>query len=822
MMSVKRFAAALAAVATLSAGLAAPSALADDASAASGGSKALDVNRLSGSTRYDTMAALVGRGGWSKGGTVVVASGANWPDALAATGYAGTLDAPIVLTDPGALSSQAAAQLKALAPKRVVVAGGPAAVSAKVAGQLKGYASRVDRVYGDTRVDTANAMYSDGSGWGKTIVLATSGGYADALSVGSYAYHAKAPVMLVDGTLSSSQESVLRKGGFGKVLVVGGVNAVSQAVSDRARALTGVEPTRLGGDTRYETSARIADWTLSNGLKMQDAVFASGSNFPDALAAGPLAGRTGSPVLLVDQSNGSAQEVVRDHKSGVSQVWVAGGPAAVPDSVVDSVRGALTDVRQVTTGNGSYTVKSDGSLWTWGSNRDGNLGVGDRNNRNRPVRVAGVGNVSTVRELGYLHLHEQNVAASVFAVTEDGSLYAWGSNELGQLGVGDKKDRLTPVRVKGVGNVSTITSDEEGSTFAVTKDGSLYSWGGNDHGQLGVGDRNDRLTPAKVLDNISTVSAEYYSAFAVGKDGSLYSWGRNSSGRLGVGDKNDRLAPAKILDNVSTVSYRNYGDVSWALTKDGSLYTWGRNSSGQLGVGDRNERLVPTYVTGDVSNITYYGSDAPSIFAVKKDGSLYAWGDNLNGRLGVGDRNERLAPTLVQGVGNVATVSVSYDSTVAVTKNGSLYAWGGNSYGELGTGDYEERLVPTLVQGVGNVATVKNDDSSVLAVTEDGSLYEWGKKYDLKGEKSEYQLTPKYVTDNVASLPYWYVLKRDGSLWKLNIFKPVKMLDNVSTVIDGTYAVTKDGSLYAWGYNYYYGNLGVGDEKYLDTPVRVM
>ena len=445
-MFARRFAASAIAVATLAAGVSVPAAYADEGSSASAGTAVPLVTRVYGNTRYDTMAALVGRGGWSKGGTVVVASGANWPDALAATGYAGTLDAPIVLTEPGVLSSQAAAQLKALAPKRIVVAGGSAAVSARVVNQLKGYASRVDRVYGDTRVDTANAMYVDGDGWGKTIVLATAGGYVDALSMGSYAYRAKAPVMLVDGGLKIGQEAILKSGRFDTVLIAGGVNAVSQAVSDRAKTLTGVEPTRLGGDTRYETSARIADWTLSNGLKMQDAVFASGSNFPDALAAGPLAGRTGSPVLLVDQSNGSAQEVVRDHKSGVSQVWVAGGPAAVPDSVVDSVRGMFADAKQViTSGDSVFVVKSDGALWAWGANSFGQLGVGA---------------VSAV---------DSSDGYSAFAVAKDGSLWVWGGNEDGQLGVGDTEDRLTPTQVQGLGNVSLCRNG-----YVLTGDGALW------------------------------------------------------------------------------------------------------------------------------------------------------------------------------------------------------------------------------------------------------------------------------------------------------------------------------------------------------------
>ena len=782
-MFARRFAASAIAVATLAAGVSVPAAYADEGSSASAGTAVPLVTRVYGNTRYDTMAALVGRGGWSKGGTVVVASGANWPDALAATGYAGTLDAPIVLTEPGVLSSQAAAQLKALAPKHIVVAGGSAAVSARVVNQLKGYASRVDRVYGDTRVDTANAMYVDGDGWGKTIVLATAGGYVDALSMGSYAYRAKAPVMLVDGGLKIGQEAILKSGRFDTVLIAGGVNAVSQAVSDRAKTLTGVEPTRLGGDTRYETSARIADWTLSNGLKMQDAVFASGSNFPDALAAGPLAGRTGSPVLLVDQSNGSAQEVVRDHKSGVSQVWVAGGPAAVPDSVVDSVRGMFADAKQViTSGDSVFVVKSDGSLWAWGANSFGQLGVGDKTDRSKPVRI--LGGISAVQPLEYTSPYDDNtVHRSVFAVKSDGSLWAWGNNSNGQLGVGDKKERLKPVRVQGPGNVSTIISGSK-STFALTKDGSLWAWGNNKTGVLGVGDTREHLKPSRVqgLDGVSSISTEGFSSYAVKRDGSLWAWGDNWDGQLGLSDKNGRLTPTRVngVDNVSSVTSK-YGSV-FAVRKDGSLYAWGYNYLGQLGVGDKNDHLAPTRVTGldDVSTVDVFDTGengSRSVFAVNHDGSLYAWG---SGWLGVGDEDEHSAPVRVQDVGAVASVNSYGGATYVIGNDGSLYAWGANDFGELGVGDEDEHSTPARVQGVGAVSAVDSSDGySAFAVAKDGSLWVWGGNEDgqLGVGDTEDRLTPTQVQGlgNVSLCRNGYVLTGDGALWKLAV-NPVRMM----------------------------------------------
>ena len=294
------------------------------------------LRRLSGATRYDTMERIVGAGGWRSGGTVIVASGGNYPDALAASGLAGVLDAPIVLTDGNTLSVQASARLTSLAPSRIIVAGGRAAVSDGVVAALRGICPDVERVAGETRVDTSLELYRKGSGWGSTAILATSGNFADALSVSSYAYAAKTPVFLVDpGTgLTRAQKAAL--GTFGQVLVVGGENAVP---SRHVAGLPGV--TRLSGATRYETSERIAEWTTGHGLGMDGVVYATGANFPDALAAGPLAGRAGAVTLLVADAHSPAVSFSADYRGKVDRAYVVGGENAVSRATADAIADGL-------------------------------------------------------------------------------------------------------------------------------------------------------------------------------------------------------------------------------------------------------------------------------------------------------------------------------------------------------------------------------------------------------------------------------------------------------------------------------------------------
>lgn len=300
------------------------------------------LQRLAGDTRYDTMGAVVNAANWKTGGTVIVASGGNYPDALAASGLAGTMNAPIILTDGNILSPQAQSQLNQLAPSRIVIAGGASAISNTVMNSLKNICPNVQRVAGETRVDTSLNLYREGSGWGSTAVLATAGNFADALSISSYAYHMKAPVFLVNtNDLTARHRSALVSGRFSKVIVVGGTNAVSDHVAANAQSITGAQLVRLSGATRYETSEQIARWTMNNGLSMNGAVYATGANFPDALAAGPLAGKSGSATLLVENANSPAVSFSAEYKGKVDKAYVVGGTNVVDHITANAIADSL-------------------------------------------------------------------------------------------------------------------------------------------------------------------------------------------------------------------------------------------------------------------------------------------------------------------------------------------------------------------------------------------------------------------------------------------------------------------------------------------------
>lgn len=310
----------------------------------------VNVQRVAGDTRYDTMSELISNvGGWSASDKVILASGANYPDALSASALAGVHDAPIILTDPAELSSKAAATIKQLGPSTIYVVGGPSAVSDEVlqaANNICG--SSTIRLYGSTRYETSLEILRQCNSSSDTVIVATGANYADSLSISPYAYVTKSPIVLCDPYGGLTQEAIeaIRAGGFSKAILVGGNAAVPDVVISQLNnaniATDGIR--RLSGATRYETSTQITAFEISGtSLFTADPLgFATGSNYADALAMGPCMGRINSPLLLVDNGAQTVCAYIERFKGNVGNAFVAGGINAVSDDDYQRIVVALT------------------------------------------------------------------------------------------------------------------------------------------------------------------------------------------------------------------------------------------------------------------------------------------------------------------------------------------------------------------------------------------------------------------------------------------------------------------------------------------------
>lgn len=304
----------------------------------------VSVHRFAGSTRYETSEYIVNQyGDFDK---LVLVSGENYPDALSASALAGALNAPIALTPHNYLNSSPWWLIKQHQPKEIIVVGGPSAINDYVLNSVKEAApdAKITRIWGNTRYETAvnvcRAISDRKLTMGSTGIIASGQGFADALSAAPYSASNYAPILLSgpDG-LSKETLNSIKSSGLKRIVIVGGHAAVPESVEQQLRSCGIEDITRLAGDTRYETSAKVADFIV--GTKNVSRIYcAAGSNFPDALSAGPLAAQSGSPILLVDESSTAAQGWLGKRKGYISDLYIAGGSSAVSDSLTNSLKAA--------------------------------------------------------------------------------------------------------------------------------------------------------------------------------------------------------------------------------------------------------------------------------------------------------------------------------------------------------------------------------------------------------------------------------------------------------------------------------------------------
>ena len=328
------------------------------------------------------------------------------------------------------------------------------------------------------------------------------------------------------------------------------------------------------------------------------------------------------------------------------------------------------------------------NLFAFGFNNYGQLGLGDADSRSSPVQVGTLSDWSQATGFEY----------SSSAIKDNGTLWAWGKNASGQLGLGDTDLRSSPVQVGTLSDWSQVAGGSSGFVLAIKNDGTLWAWGYNSDGELGLGDTVNRSSPVQVgaLTDWSQVIAGYYHSLAVKNDGTLWAWGKNNYGQLGLGDTDSRSSPVQVgtLSDWSQVAAGYYH--SLALKNDGTLWAWGYNTHGELGLGDTVNRSSPVQV-GALTDWSQAVAGYLHSFALKNDGTLWTWGSNNSGQLGLGDTVNRSSPVQVGALTDWSQATASVYASLAVKSDGTLWSWGYNNYGELGLGDTNDRSSPVQV-----------------------------------------------------------------------------------------------------------------------------
>lgn len=362
-------------------------------------------------------------------------------------------------------------------------------------------------------------------------------------------------------------------------------------------------------------------------------------------------------------------------------------------------------------GGGGHTIAllTDGTVWTWGNNEYGKLGNNLANSNlidttydsSLPQQVHGPDNVGYLSNIVAISAGEIHNTA----LKSDGTVWTWGWNAFGQLGDGTTIDAHTPVQVAGLSNIVAISARAYHG-LALKSNGTLWGWGDNRYGQLGLGtqDLDPHPTPAQVvgITNPAIISAAYATSLVLMSNGTVLMWGTSTEGELGQGVFNDfsySPIPVPGISNVVAIS-AGFQEPE-ALTSNGIIWMWGYGNLGQLG----DDNVVNTDVPGPVlnlSNMIFAGltGDRDSC-GIRVDHTVWTWGRNYNGQLGLGtaDILPHPLPVEVPPFGNATVTWVQTPDwhSLAIEADGTLWEWGENEWGQLGNGTTNDSWRPTLV-----------------------------------------------------------------------------------------------------------------------------
>jgi alpha-tubulin suppressor-like RCC1 family protein len=425
----------------------------------------------------------------------------------------------------------------------------------------------------------------------------------------------------------------------------------------------------------------------------------------------------------------------------------------------------------VAAGSGfSFSIHADGTLWASGYNGNGQLGDGGApQSRVLPVRI-GTQRWQTVASGSYF----------TEAIRSDGSLWAWGRNDKGELGDGTNLNRAVPVRVGTATNWRSLALGAN-HTLALKADGTLWAWGRDDNGQLGDGttDGNVNSSPVQVgTDTWRSIAASQYHSLAVRTDGTLWAWGFNGDSQLGDGTTTQRAVPTQIgsLTTWRSVAAGSFALHGVAIRTDGTLWAWGRNVNNQLGNGTATVSRSPVQI-GSATTWKQAVVGPTYTVALRTDGTLWGWGNNDYGQLGDGSTTNQATPAQMGTVTTWQALSTGNYHTLALRTDNSVWAFGWNSDGQLGSPDAPNPLhaTPTQVGTALDWAAAAVGSDFTVATKTTGELLSWGENISGQlGQGSALKMilpTPAPVAGAAtwqrgsAGLRHGAGIRSDGSLW---------------------------------------------------------
>jgi alpha-tubulin suppressor-like RCC1 family protein len=613
-------------------------------------------------------------------------------------------------------------------------------------------------------------------------------------------------------------------------------------------------PVQIGTDTNWNKITAGSEHAIA--LKTTGTLWAWGVNTNGVTGLNTASGTTTTVTQIGTDTNWAQVSAGFIHSMAIKTtgtLWAWGSNASgrtglnttTGSTNIPTQIGTDTDWAFVTAGS-DYTlaIKTNGTLWGWGSNQGGKLGDGTTTQRLVPTQI-GTDTDWAVVNAGFLH---------TLGIKTNGTLWAWGTNGSGRLGDGTITNRSVPTQIGTDTNWSQVSAGNT-SSLAIKTNGTLWGTGENLNGELGRGDfssstsfiqsgtdSNWRSVEMKIFTGFVNIDINRHRALAIKTNDTAYgagssAWGEfvqafyteptkipsfnfnnisasgNSSGTTasshgiatatnrklyGWGRNGNRQTGVSRSDLVIGNPTQNTNKINWAqvsagtlhslaVANDGTLWTWGSNTNGRTGLTTTfGSTSVPTQIGTDTDWAQVSAGDAHTL-AIKTNGTLWAWGNNASSRLGDGTTTGRVVPTQIGTDTDWAQVSAGLQHSGAIKTNGTLWMWGSNLNGRTGfnltTGS---TTVPTQVGTDTNWAQVSLANTHSMAIKTTGTLWAWGA--NTNGRLGDGTTTQRNVPTQIGSDTNW---------------------SQVSAGNNHTVAIKTTGTLWAWGDNQFY-TLGDG------------
>lgn len=396
----------------------------------------------------------------------------------------------------------------------------------------------------------------------------------------------------------------------------------------------------------------------------------------------------------------------------------------------------------------SFGIKTDNSFFAWGRNHHAQFGNGENKNT-----------IKAISDTTFWEEMSSSVSSyngHTLAIQNDGTLWAWGSNNDGQLGNGSTYTHQSlPLKVGNANNWAKVTNGFHFS-IAITESGTLWGFGRNSRRQLGLaGSTSNRTTPVQInIDsNWVDISAGSEFVIALKNNGTLWAWGYNYDGQLGNGTTNTIDTPTQIGIDTNWISISTGYNHSMGLKSDSTLWTWGSNQHGQLG--RTGSTSIPTQVGAD--KWVYIAAGGLHSLGIKSDSTLWAWGRNLYAQLGDNTETNRSSPTKIGTDSTWISVSAGYEHSLGLQADSTLWGWGRNAAGQLSdTASYYQFLaktyVPTKVHPGTSWIKIEGGSVNSMALKADGTLCTFGDSYVADNQMNFPQFGYVYATPQLISI----------------------------------------------------------------------